>query len=112
MSIKSAKARKLYIGNLNLIIKKIDPAELSGPNTTKQLRKKCSLNMPMNFKTVKSKRYVFVSAPKHVCDKLHKLNEINFYGSQIKIEDVKSIRGQTNIVSSPAKNQPIVVNKI
>ena len=64
----------------------------------------------MNDKTGQSKRYAFVSALKHVCDEFLKLNEANFYGSQIKIEEMKSARRQT-IVSSPNKNQPVVVNK-
>ena len=51
----------------------------------------------MNDKTGQSKVYAFVSAPKH--------------GSQIKIEEAKSTRGQTIAVSSPAKNQAVVVNK-
>ena len=59
----------------------------------------------------KSKGYAFVSAPRHVCDELLKLNEVKFFCSQIKIEEAKSTRGQTIFVSSPAKNQPVVVNK-
>ena len=54
---------------------------------------------------------MFVSAPKHVCDELLKLNEIKFHGSQIKIEEAKSTREQTVAISSPAKNQPVVVNE-
>ena len=104
---------KLYIGNLNLGIgiKENDLVELFRLNTTKYLRETCSLNMPMNDKTVQSKGYVFVSAPKHVCGELLKINEVNFYGSQIKIEEVKSTREQTIVISSPAKNQPVVVNE-
>ena len=63
----------------------------------------------MNDKTGQSN--AFVSAPKHVCDELLKLNEVEFYGSQIKIEQVKSTRGQTIAVSSPAKNLTVVVSK-
>ena len=76
----------LYIGNYNLGIKENDLVELFGLNTTKYLGETCSLNMPMNDKTGQSKG----SAPKHVCDKLLKLNEENFYGSQIKTEEAKS----------------------
>ena len=47
----------------------------------------------------------------NVCDELLKLNEINFHGSQIKIEEAKSTREQTIVISSPAKNQPVVVNE-
>ena len=35
--------------------------------------------MPINDKTGQSKGYAFVSAPKHVCDELLKLNEVKFY---------------------------------
>ena len=70
-----------------------------------------SLNMLVNDKTEQSKRYAFVSAPKHVCDELLKLNEVNFHGSQIKIKEAKSTREQTMVILSPAKNQPVVVNE-
>ena len=65
----------------------------------------------MNDQTGQSKGYVFVCTPKHVCDELLKLNEVKFHGSQIKIEEVKSTREQTTVVSLPAKNQPVVENK-
>ena len=65
----------------------------------------------MNDQTGESKGYAFVSAPKHVCHKLLKLNEAKFYDSQIKIEEAKSARGQTIVVWSSAENQPVVVNK-
>ena len=101
----------LYIGNYNLGIKENDLVEPFGLNTTKYLRETCSRNMPMNNKTGQSKGYAFMSAPKHVCDELLKLNEENFHGSQIKIQEVKSKREQTIVISSPAKNQPRVVNE-
>ena len=98
------------MGNLNLSIKENDLAELFGINTTKYLEKR-ALNMPINDMTGQSKGYAFVSAPIHVCDELLKLNEVKFHGSQIKIHEAKSTRGKTTVVSSPAKNQPVVVNK-
>ena len=52
-----------------------------------------------------------MSVPKHVCNELLKLNLVKFYGSQIKIDEVKSTRGQTIVVSSPAKNLPLVQGK-
>ena len=55
--------------------------ECFGLSITKYLRETCFLNMPMNDKSGQSKGYAFVSAPKHVCDKLLKLNEVKFYGS-------------------------------
>ena len=67
--------------------------------------------MQVNDKTGQSEGYAFVSAPKHVCDKLLKLNEKKFHGSQIKIEEAKSTREHTIVVLSPAKNQLIVVNE-
>ena len=54
---------KLYIENLNPSIKEIDLVDLFGLNTTTNLRETCSLSMPMNDKTGKSKMYAFVSAP-------------------------------------------------
>ena len=91
---------KLYIGNLNFCIKENDLVELFGLNTTKYLKETCSLNMPMNDKTGQSNGYAFVSAPKHVCDELLKLSEVKSHGSQIKIEETKSTRKQTIVISS------------
>ena len=67
--------------------------------------------MPMNDGTEQSKMYAFVSASKNVWDKLLKLHKTKLFGSQIKIKEVKSTRGQTIVVLSPAKNHPAVVNK-
>ena len=47
----------------------------------------------------------------YVYDELFKLNEGKLYGSLIKIEETKTTRGKTIVVSSPAKNQPVVVSK-
>ena len=68
---------KLYVGNLNPSIKEnyLLENEPFGLNTTKYLRETCSMNMPMNDKTGQSNGYVFVSAPKHVYDKLLKLKK-------------------------------------
>ena len=63
----------------------------------------------MNHKTGQSKRDTFMS--EHVCNELLKVNDVKFYGSQIKIEEAKSTKGQTIVFSSPAKNQLLVVNK-
>ena len=57
---------KLYIGNLNLVVKENDLVELFRLNATKYLRETRSLNMSMNDKTRQSKGYAFVSAPKRV----------------------------------------------
>ena len=94
---------KLYIGNLNPSVKENDLVELFRMSTNKYLRETCSLNMPMNDKTIQSKRHVFVSGPKHVYEQLLKLNKVKFYGFQIKIEEAKSTTEQTIVVSSPAK---------
>ena len=102
---------KLYIGNLNLGIKENDLAELFGVITTKYLKETCSLNMPMNDKTGQPKGYAFVSSPKHVRDELLKLNEVKSHGSRIKINEAKSTKKQTIVISSSAKNQPVNVNE-
>ena len=96
---------KSYTGNLNPSIKKMIFG-LFELNITKNLRETCSLNMSINDKTGQSKGYAFMSALKHACVKFPKLNEVKFYGSQIQ-----SARGHAIVVSSPAKNQPVVVNK-
>ena len=46
-----------------------------------------------------------------LCDELLKLSEVNSHGSQIKIEEAKFTREQTIVISSPAINQPVVVNE-
>ena len=47
----------------------------------------------------------------NVCDELLKLNEVNFHGSQIKIEKAKSTTEQIIVISSQPKNQSVVVNE-
>ena len=47
----------------------------------------------------------------NVCDESLKVNEVRFHVSKIKIEEAKSAREQTTVISSPAKNQPVAVNE-
>ena len=102
---------KLHIGNSNLCSKEKDLRELFGLNATKYLRETCSLNLAMNDETGQSEEYAFVSALKYVYDELVKLNDVNFHGFQIKMKESKFTREETIVISSPAKNQPIVVNE-
>ena len=39
------------------------------------------------------------------------INDVKFFGSKIKTEEAKSTRRQTIVVSLPAKNQSVAVNK-
>ena len=54
---------------------------------------------------------MFVSAPKHVCEQLLKLNEVKFHGSQSKSKRQNLRESRVIVVSSPAKNWLVVVNE-
>ena len=83
---KEKNVSKLYIGNLNSGTKE------NGLNTTKYVRKTCSLNMRMNNKTGQPKGYSFMSAPKHVCHEL--LKQIFFH--VLHNTDLQRYQGKTN----------------
>ena len=74
--------KKIYVGNTNKDVTISDLNELFGLKTTRYLQEYCSIELPVNEKTGKSRGFAFISCPDHVCNELIKLNGINFLESR------------------------------
>ena len=70
-----------------------------------------SIKMPVNQKKEKNKGFAFITAPEHVYIELIKLNEIEFKGKEITIQDATSTRPRTNVPFKNSKRPQIVVNR-
>ena len=63
------------MGNLN---KDIAEEDLFGLKTTVYLRQSCTIKMPLDKNTGKSKGFAFLNVPQHVYNEVVKLNGIEF----------------------------------
>ena len=63
------------MGNLN---KDIPEEDLFGLETTVYLRQSCTIKMPLDKNTGKSKGFAFLNVPQHVYNEVVKLNGIEF----------------------------------
>ena len=82
------------MGNINKDITEEDFNQLFGLKTTVYLRQTCSIEMPLDKNTGKSKGFTFLNVPQHVYNELVKLNE--FQNHFIRIEEprtTKQLRG-------------------
>ena len=84
--------KKLYVGNLNQNVFEENINELFGLKSTKHLRQNCSVEMPIDRNTGKSKGFSFLKAPPHVSDELVKLNGFEFQKQSIRIENARTSR--------------------
>ena len=84
--------KKLYMGNLNKGITEEDLNQLFGLTATVYLRQTCSIEMPLDKNTGKSKRFAFLNVPQHVYNKLVKLNGIEFQNHFIRIEEARTTK--------------------
>ena len=82
--------KKLYVGNLNKDITEEDLNQLFGLTTTVYLRQTCSIEMPLDKNTGKSKGFAFLNVPQHVYNELVKLNGIEFQNHFIRIEEART----------------------
>jgi len=82
--------KRIYVGNLGTNVACEDLVQLFGLGTTPFLKKNCSVEIPTNRKTGKSKNFAIVSVPENVHCELIKLNGIEFYGRQVVIEEAKT----------------------
>ena len=84
---------------------------LLGLKSTKYLCRTCSIEMPMDKNTGKSKSFAFLTIPSHISDEVKKLNGIEFQNKKIKIQDAKT----RAVPVSPNKNKhqrpQLVTNK-
>ena len=104
--------KRLYIGNLNPDVTEDELNNLLRLKSTKYLCRTCSIEMPMDKNTGKSKSFAFLTIPSHISDEVKKLNGIKFQNRQIKIQDAKT----RAVPVSPNKNKhqrpQLVTNKI
>ena len=67
-----------------------------GLKSTAYLRTNCHVDFPLNQKTQKTKSHVYITAPKHVCGELVKLNGVEFKDKFLFIEIAKVKTKATN----------------
>ena len=105
--------KKTYVGNLNkdVTINHLD--ELFGLKTTRYLQQSCSIELPMNEKTGKSRGFAVISCPDHVCNELIKLNGIDFLETCIIVKEATSTRSRVNqvVTNSVTRRPQVVVNQ-
>ena len=82
--------KKLYVGNLNPNVTEEDINELFGLKSTEYLRQNCSVEMPIDRNTGKSKGFAFLKAPTHVSDEL--INGFEFQKQSFRIENAQTSR--------------------
>ena len=66
-----------------------DIYKLFGLNSTVYLRSNCHVDFPLNQQTQTTRGQVYITARKHVCDELFKLNGVEFKGKFLNIENAK-----------------------
>ena len=93
------------MGNLNKNITEEDLNQLFGLKTTVYLRQTCSIEMPLDKNTGKSKGFAFLNVPQHVYNELVKLNGIEFQNHFIRIEEARTTK-QTRGVPLNKQNRP------
>ena len=71
----------IYVGNLISNVSTEDIYIFFGLKLTVYLHKNCHADFPLNQQTQKTKSHVDITAPKHVCDELVKLNGLEFKGN-------------------------------
>ena len=105
--------KKAYVGNLNkdVTINHLD--ELFGLKTTRYLQQSCSIELPMNEKTGKSRGFAVISCPDHVRNELIKLNGIDFLETCIIVKEATSTRSRVNqvVTNSVTRRPQVVVNQ-
>ena len=90
-------SQKLYVGNLDTNVTKEDINELFGLKSTEYLGQNCSVEMPIDKNTRKSKGFAFLKdvsehVPQHVSDELIKLKGFQFQKQSIRIEKARTSR--------------------
>ena len=85
--------------------------KLFGLKSTAYLPSNCLVDYLLNQQTQKARGHVYITAPKHVCDQLVKLNGVEFKDKFLIIEDVKVRPKVTNLnlinFTSPNQFKPL-----
>ena len=84
--------KTLYVGNLNKDITEEDLNQLIGLKATVYLRQTCSIEMPSDKNTGKSKKFAFLIVPQHVYHELVKFSGIEFQNHFIRIEEARTTK--------------------
>ena len=66
-----------------------DSYELFGLKSTAYLHKNCHVDFPLNQQIQRARGDIYITAPKHICDELVKLNGVEFKGKYQLIEAAK-----------------------
>ena len=105
--------KKIFVGNLNKYVTINDLNKLLELKTTRHLQEYCSIELPMNKKTGKSRGFAFMSCPYHVCNELIKLNGTDFLETCIIVEEATSTRSRVNqgAKNSVTGRPQVVVNQ-
>ena len=77
------------MGNLNKEITEEDLNQLFGLKTTVYFHQTCSIKIPLEKNTGKSKGFVFLKVPQHVYNELVKLNSIEFQNHLMETEKAR-----------------------
>ena len=93
------------MGNLNKDITEEDLNQLFGLKTTVYFCQTCSIEMPLDENTGKSKGFAFLNVPQHIYNELEKLNGIEFQNHFIRIEEARTTK-QTRGVPLNKQNRP------
>ena len=101
----------LYVGNLDSKVSIEYIYKLFGLKSTAYLLSNCHVDFPLNQQTSKTRGHVYITAPKHVCDELVKLNGVEFKGKFLIIENAKVRPKVTNPnltnFTSPNRFEPL-----
>merc|ERR1719427_2124120 len=81
--------KRIFVGNLGTNVTTDDLVQLFGLSKSDFLKKTCTLELVTWKKSDKMKNYAFVSVPADIYDELVKLNGIEFYGRQVKVEEAR-----------------------
>ena len=101
----------IYVGILDSNVSIEDIYELFGLKSTAYLRSNCHVDFPLNQQTQKNRGHAYITAPKHVCNELIKLNGVEFNGNFLIIENAKVRPKVTNPnlinFTSPNRFEPL-----
>ena len=101
----------IHVGNLDSNVSIEGIYGFFGLKSTAYLRTNCHVDFPLNQQTQKTKGHVNITAPKHVCDELVKLNGVEFKGRFLFIEIAKVKPKVTNSnkinFTSPNRFEPL-----
>jgi len=82
--------KRIYVGNLDASVATDDLNQLFGLKATPFLQRTCCVEIATDAKTGKSKNFAIITVPETVHGELMKLNEIEFHGRKIVIEEAKT----------------------